>query len=271
MNHRRLGRTGLQVSEIGLGTSHNFMHMASSDPARCVEIVRECLACGINFFDTAPIYGESERVLGEALAGSRDRIILATKVWESSASAARASIERSFKRLRTDIIDLLQIHNMAGWREVTPAMQAFQREGGIRYLGVTDRRPENFPELIEAMKTGAYDAIQIPCYLGEVRCRAEVLPLAREMDLGVIVMRPFSHLKCGLLGPGGSIARMPELKAHHDGTPGQALLKYLLADESVSSIIPATGRVGRMSENAAASGGDALPEEIRARLEALVS
>ena len=138
-------------------------------------------------------------------------------------------------------------------------------------MGVTDRRPENFPELIEAMKTGAFDAIQIPYYLGEVRCREEVLPLAREMDLGVIVMRPFSHLKCGLLGPGGSIARMPELKAHHDGTPGQALLKYLLADESVSSIIPATGRVGRMSENAAASGGDALPEEIRARLEALVS
>ena len=71
MNHRRLGRTGLQVSEIGLGTSHNFMHMASSDPARCVEIVRECLSCGINFFDTAPIYGESERVLGEALTGSQ--------------------------------------------------------------------------------------------------------------------------------------------------------------------------------------------------------
>ena len=271
MNHRRFGRTGLQVSEIGLGTSHNFMHLAKSDPARCVEIVQECLACGINFFDTAPIYGESERVLGEALAGSRDKIVLATKVWESSASAARASIERSFKRLRTEVIDLLQIHNMAGWREVTPAMQAFQREGRIRYLGVTDRRPENFPELIEAMKTGAYDAIQIPYYLGEVRCREEVLPLAREMDLGVIVMRPFSHLKCGLLGPGGSIACMPELKAHHDGTPGQALLKYLLADESVSSIIPATGRVGRMSENAAASGGDALPEEIRARLEALVS
>ena len=165
-------------------------------------------------------------------------------MWESSASAARASIERSFKRLRTDVIDLLQIHNMAGWREVTPTMQAFQREGRIRYLGVTDRRPENFPELIEAMKTGAFDAIQIPYYLGEVRCREEVLPLAREMDLGVIVMRPFSHLKCGLLGPGGSIARMPELKAHHAGTPGQALLKYLLADESVSSIIPATGRDG---------------------------
>ena len=135
MNHRRLGRTGLQVSEIGLGTSHNFMHLASNDPARCVEIVRECLSCGINFFDTAPIYGESERVLGEALAGSRDRIVLATKVWESSASAARASIERSFKRLRTDVIDLLQIHNMAGWREVTPVMQAFQKEGRIRLSG----------------------------------------------------------------------------------------------------------------------------------------
>ena len=159
--------------------------------------------------------------------------MLATKVWESSATAARASIERSFRRLRTDVIDLLQIHNMAGWREVTPVMQAYQREGRIRHLGVTDRRPENFPELIEAMKTGAYDAIQIPYYLGEVQCREEVLPLAQEMDLGVIVMRPFSHLKSGLLGPGGSIARMEELKAHHPGTPGQS------APE-----IPAGGREG---------------------------
>ena len=209
-------------------------------------------------------------MLGEALEGSRERIVLATKVWESSATAARASIERSFRRLRTDVIDLLQIHNMAGWREVTPAMQAFQREGRIRHLGVTDRRPENFPELIEAMKTGAYDAIQIPYYLGEVQCREEVLPLAREMDLGVIVMRPFSHLRGGLVDPKGPIARMEALKAHHSGTPGQALLKYLLADERVSSVIPATGRAGRMSENAAASGGGALPPEICARLEALV-
>ena len=271
MNYRRLGRTELQVSEIGLGTSHNFMHMASNDPARCDEIVRECLSCGINFFDTAPIYGESERVLGEALAGSREKIVLATKVWESSATAARASIERSFRRLRTDVIDLLQIHNMASWREVTPVMQEYQREGRIRHLGITDRRPGNYPELIEAMKTGAYDAIQIPYYLGEVACREEVLPLAQEMDLGVIVMRPFSHLKSGLLGPGGSIARMPELNAHHVGTPGQALLKYLLSDERVSSVIPATGRAGRMSENAAASGGGSLPPDVCARLEALVS
>ena len=270
MNYRILGRTGLKVSEIGLGTSHNFMHMASSDPAKCVEIVHECLECGVNFFDTAPIYGESERVLGEALEGAREKIVLATKVWESSASAARASIERSFRRLRTDVIDLMQIHNMAGWREVTPAMQAFQREGRIRYLGITDRRPGNYPKLIEAMKTGAYDAIQVPCYLGEVQCREEVLPLAHRMDLGVIVMRPFSHLRAGLLGPEGSISRMEELKAHGISTPGQALLKYLLADERVSSVIPATGRAGRMRENAAASGGGALPPEFRARLEALV-
>ena len=271
MNYRRLGRSGLKVSEIGLGTSHNFMHMASGDPARCVEIVRECLDCGINFFDTAPIYGESERVLGEALAGSREKIVLATKVWESSASAARVSIERSFKRLRADVIDLLQIHNMAGWREVTPVMQAYQREGRIRHLGVTDRRPGNFSELIEAMKTGIYDAIQIPYYLGEVQCREEVLPLAREMDLGVIVMRPFSHLRGGLLDRNGPVAQMPELKDHGAETPGQALLKYLLADERVSSVIPATGRVGRMRENAAASSGGALSPETCARLEELVS
>ncbi len=269
MNYRRLGRTNLQVSEIGLGTSHNFKNAAGNNPTRCFEIVQECLECGINFFDTAPIYGESEKVLGEALAGRREEVVLATKVWESNATAARKSIERSLGRLGTEVIDLLQIHNMSAWREVTPVIHAFQREGRIRYVGITDRRPENFPELIEAMKTGIYDVVQIPYYLGETRCREKVLPLAREMDLGVIVMRPFSHLQRSLLNSEGPIARMPELDAHSVKTPGQALLKYLLADEGVSCVIPATGRTGRMRENAAASLGGILPREIRARLEAL--
>lgn len=293
MEYRPLGRTGLRVSEIGLGTSHNFREAAKSNKNLCISIVHEALSRDINFIDTAPIYGESEAVLGEALEGKRDQVVLATKVWQTDGASARASIEQSLIHLRTDVIDLLQIHNMAGWRDITPTLQELQREGRIRFLGITERQPKNYDELMEAMRTGIFDTVQIPYFLGETTCRAKVLPLAKEMNLGVIVMRPFSRLMSGkglLLEKGSSATSRPEssnagttqllgagaedalgyLKDFGCGTPGQGLLKYLLADKAVSAIIPATSRVERIAENAAASDGAPLPPEACARLERLL-
>ncbi len=293
MEYRTLGRTGLRVSEIGLGTSHSFRAAAASNENLCIAIVNEALASDINFIDTAPVYGDSERVLGKALEGKRGQVVLATKVMQTDAASARASVERSLAHLRTDVIDLLQIHNMTGWREITPTLQELQREGHVRFLGITDRRPENYAEVMEAMRTGIFDTIQIPCYLGETSCRAEVLPLAGEMNLGVIVMRPFSRLmsRIGLLqGKDSSASPLAEsssagggqllgagakealgyLKDYGCGTPGQGLLKYLLADKAVSTIIPATAKVERIAENTAASDGHLLPPEACARLERLL-
>ena len=292
MEYRTLGRTGLRVSEIGLGT-HSFREAATSSEDLCVAIVNEALARDINFIDTAPRYGDSERVLGKALEGKRGQVVLATKVWQTDAASARASVERSLTHLRTDVIDLLQIHNMAGWREVTPTLQELQREGHVRFLGITDGRPENSAEVMEAMRTGIFDTIQIPYYLGETTCRTKVLPLAEEMNLGVIVMRPFSRLmsRAGLLqGEGSSATPSTEsssagttqllgagaeealeyLKDYGCGTPGQGLLKYLLADKAVSTIIPATAKVERIAENTAAADGHPLPPEACARLEKLL-
>jgi aryl-alcohol dehydrogenase-like predicted oxidoreductase len=285
MEYRILGRTGLRVSEIGLGTSHNFRNAAATNESLCIAIVHEALAKGINFIDTASVYGESERVLGKALEGKRGQVVLATKVWQTDAYSARASVEQSLNHLRTDVIDLLQIHNMAGWREITPTLQEFQREGRVRFLGITERQPDNYGEVMEAMHTGIFDTIQIPYFLGETTCRAKVLPLAGEMNLGVIVMRPFSRLmsRSGLLRGGDSLNTGTEqllgsgaeealefMKDYGCGTPGQGLLKYLLADKAVSSIIPATAKVERIAENTAASGGNPLPPEACARLEKLL-
>jgi aryl-alcohol dehydrogenase-like predicted oxidoreductase len=285
MEYRTLGSTGLRVSEIGVGTSLSFRAAAASDEDLCISIIHEALAQNINFIDTAPVYGESERVLGKALEGRRGEVVLATKVWQTDGASARSSVERSLKLLRTDVIDLLQIHNMAGWREITPTLQKLKEEGLVRHIGITDRQPENYGEVVEAMRTGAYETIQIPYFLGETSCRAEVLPLAREMNMGVIVMRPFSQLMSResllrgveassggrqLLGAGADEA-LSFLIDHGCETPGQGLLKHLLADPAVSSIIPATSKTDRIAENAAASDGNPLPPEVCERLESLVA
>ena len=292
MEYRILGRTGLSVSEISLGTSQTFRVAAKEGEGRCVRIVHEVIEWGINFFDTAPSYWESECVLGRALEGRRDKAVIATKVNADGAEAARESIERSFDNLRTDVIDLLQIHSMKSWREVTPVIQEYQRQGRIRFIGLTESNPENYPKVLEAMRTGIYDTVQILYSLAERTCCEELLPLAREMNIGVIALRVILNLLAERIPlhpdmavnsgqkPKKKGVRERLLEARDQGkysflekygveTLGQALLKYVLSHSAVSTIIVATGKVERIAENAAVSGGHALPPEARARLEEL--
>ncbi len=271
MEYRTLGRTGLRVSEIGMGTWSTFDVSGRSADAHCARIADEALNHGINFFDSAPMYGEAERVLGLALEKKRGETLIATKVLEHDERSARESIERSFELLRTDVIDLFQIHNLASWRMAASVLKEFQAEGRIRYIGVTEYNVGKYPEMLEAMRTGDFDAIQIPYHLGERTCRGEILPLAQEMNLGVIVMTPIAPLfnRNLLLGP-LSRADLSFLESYGVRTPGQALLKYLLADPAVSTLIPATSKVERVAENAAVSDGEPLPPEVCQRLERLI-
>lgn len=294
MEYRTLGSTGLRLSEIGMGTSQTFRVAARNDEGQCFRVVHEALDRGINFFDTSPSYWESERVLGKALAGRRGEALIATKVRAENETAARASIERSFKHLRTDVIDLLQIHSMLGWREVTPVIQEYQRQGRVRFIGLTEDKPENFGEMLKAMRTGDYDSIQILYSVADRRCREEVLPLVRQMNIGVLVVRSILNLladkvaraspahPAAPLTPEGERARENFRHAREQGeftalerfgiqTPGQALLKYVLNHPAVSSVLVATAKVERIAENVAASDGRRLDPEVCAWLENLVS
>lgn len=293
MEYRILGRTGLRVSEIGLGTSQTFRLAAKEDESRCVRIVNEALDRGINFFDTAPSYWDAERVLGRALEGRRHEALVATKVRAQDAASARASIERSFENLRADVIDLLQIHSMVGWREVTPVIQEYQRRGRVRFIGLTESNPGNYAEMIEAMRTGAYDSIQILYSLAERSCLEEMLPLAQKMNIGVIALRVILNLLADRIPrdpnapkadrkPSGGEARARLVEGLERGrpahlepygvkTPGQALLKYVLGHPAVSTIIVATGKVERITENAAASNGKNLSPPARAWMESLIA
>jgi len=289
MQYRPLGRTGLHVSEISLGTSQTFRLASKEDADRCTRIVHAALDHGINFFDTAPSYWDAENALGRALEGRRNEALIATKVNAKDAASARQSIERSFERLRTDVIDLLQIHSMINWQEVTTVIQEYQRQGRVRYIGLTESTPEGYPEVIKAMRTGVYDSIQILYSAADRRCCAEMLPLAEEKNIGVVALRTILYLLATRIPtnpaevgkatpdtPGQTKIReviergeFAALEKYGVKTPGQALLKYVLGHPAVSTIIVATGKVERIAENAAASDGRPLPEEARTWLENL--
>jgi aryl-alcohol dehydrogenase-like predicted oxidoreductase len=269
MQYRTLGRTGLQVSAVSMGTWKSFDVRGRREIEQVLELVTEALGCGVNLFDTAPMYGEAEAVLGQALRGRREGVIIATKVLAHDRRSARASIEESLRKLEVDVIDLLQIHNLAAWQDVTPVLEEYQAKGHVRFLGVTDYRTNMFPELMRAMRTGVFDAIQIPYNIGDRIAEREVLPLARELNLGVLVMTP--------LCPIFDRNRLLRVIQRHDlkflqpygvTTPGQALLKYLLAKAREVILLPATSRIERVRENAAAAEDPCLPDEAVRQLEA---
>ena len=259
MEFRKLGN--LQVSAIGMGTYSTFDVTSESDIAVRHEIVKKCESNQINIIDSSPFYGNAEKVVGITTTGKRDKFYLATKVRTEGKEAGEASIERSFRLFNTDYIDLFQVHSMMDWRTQLPALERLKDQGRIGMIGLTAMVDEAYPEIMELMKAGRTEAVQIPYNVIDRGCEAELLPLAEELGIGILVMEP---LKKGRY--------IKELRSQPDLTPlaefgiqtwAQALLAWVLADSRVSSAIPATSRPERIEENALPASLEPLPQELR--------
>ena len=249
MEHRTLGKTGLQVPVVGLGTWRTFDVLGQATQNNARTVVDAALAAGANFFDTSPMYGEAERVLSEALRGRRDRAIIATKIWASSAREGRAQAERALK-LFDNYIDLYQIHNLVLWQEHLKMLEQLLDAGRVRAIGATHYSSSYFGELRQVMQTGRITAIQIPYNPWEREVEREILPLAAGLGLGVVVMRPFAE--GSLMHRRPSPAELAPLKPFGVTTWAQALIKWILSDARCHVTIPATSRPERVTENAAA-------------------
>ena len=197
MEYTVFGKTGLKVSKLGLGGAPLAGDFGTTDEREVQRMIHEAIDAGINFIDTAPLYGkgESERRLGQALAGRRDRVVLATKAVRSdrmySYEATIRSVEESLRRLRTECIDILQLHDVETQSfdqivgEAIPALERLRQDGKIRFLGVTTRK---LPLLMKYMETDKFDSIQFYTryMLLDHTAKDETIPLAKEMNMGVV-------------------------------------------------------------------------------------
>jgi aryl-alcohol dehydrogenase-like predicted oxidoreductase len=248
MEKRTLGKTGLQVPVIGMGTWQTFDVRGDEAEHNARLIVDAAFQADANFFDSSPMYGEAERVLGTTLAGRRDQAMVATKVWASTAQEGREQIEAAMGFFGGRV-ELYQIHNLLAWRDHLPILEALRDEGRITAIGATHYSQSAFDELNRAMQTGRISAIQIPYNPDEREVEETILPLAADLNIGVVVMRP--------LGGGGLVRKSPSeadlepLKAFGVTTWAQALLKWAMSDPRCHVAIPATSKVSRMTENAA--------------------
>jgi aryl-alcohol dehydrogenase-like predicted oxidoreductase len=249
MERRTLGQSGLTVPAIGMGTWRTFDVRDAAAEQQRRAVVDAALAAGANFFDSSPMYGAAERVLGAALRGRRSAALVATKVWAETPAEGRTQVERALGFFE-GAIDLYQVHNLLLWREHLALLERLREEGRIRAIGATHYRASAFDELRQVIETGRITAIQIPYNPLERDVERMILPLAADRGLGVVVMRPFGE--GGLLRRPPPAAELAPLRPFGVMTWAQALLKWILSDPRCHVAIPATSHPERMAENAAA-------------------
>lgn len=264
MERRAFGRTGLTVPAIGMGTWKSF-DVAADDP-RPRALIDAAVAAGTTLFDTSPMYGKAERTLAAAVDGRRDSLTIADKVWTPSPREAREQIDQALSWYGGSI-DVYQIHNLVAWREHLPTLEALRERGAVRVIGATHYQHGALPELLTVMRTGRIGMIQIPYNAADRLVEREVLPLAAELGLGVLVMQPLGSGALLRRDPGpGALEPLARFGVH---SWAQVLLKWILSDPRVHCAIPATHRPGRATENAGAGTPPWFDDETRDRVSQL--
>jgi aryl-alcohol dehydrogenase-like predicted oxidoreductase len=265
MERRPLGKTGLVCGVIGLGTWRTFDVPLSSHAEMEMRqaIVDTAIEADVDLFDSSPMYGKAEAVLGRTLQGKRDRVLVATKVWAPSVSQGRQQIDQAL-RYFDGSVDLYQVHNLVSWREYLPLLSELQAENSIRAVGVTHYAHSAFPALAAIMESEEIGTVQVPYSAVDREVERRILPLAEEREIGVIVMSP--------LGTGRLTREAPpadELKPFQGfgvTTWAQVLLKWVVSDTRVTVTIPATSKVERARENALAGNPPFFGPEERERV-----
>jgi aryl-alcohol dehydrogenase-like predicted oxidoreductase len=248
---------------VGLGTYRTF----EGDVARAREVVDAALAAGVTTFDSSPMYGSAEASLGAALAGRREGTVVATKIWTPSPDEARSQYEE--QRGFFGRVEVEQVHNLVAWEEHLPWLEAEKAAGRIDRIGVTHWSAGSFGELEHALRSERFDTVQLPLNLHEREAERRLLPLAVELGLAVIVMRPFGGTGAPLLRSTPRPDELDPLRAFGIETWAQALLKWALSDARVDLVIPATSRPERVAENAGAGSPPWFGPEERAYVERL--
>ena len=267
---RPIPSSGEKIPAIGIGTARRYdVEGSSEEMAVLKEVLAAFAVMGGQVVDTAPSYGRAEIVVGELVnaIGNRDDLFLATKVRAEGREAGIEQMEESFRRLHTDRIDLMQVHNLADVETQLATLREWKAAGRIRYLGITTSFDRQYEDFERVMREQEMDFIQVNYSLGDRGAGERILPLAADRGMAVLVNLPYAR---GRLFQKVGDRPLPEWAAEFDCESwGQFFLKFVLSEPAVTCAIPGTAKMTYLEDNLGAARGRLPDPELRQRMIAL--
>lgn len=263
---RRIPKSGEAIPVVGLGTALSFGR-APDDAAFAARktAIEALLAGGGSVIDTSPTYANAEAIVGCALAelGMRDRAFIATKISITGESAGIQQHQGSLEDLQTGSVELLQVHNLRDLETHLKTIRRLKDEGRVRYVGVTHFRPSAYDRLAEVLRAEPLDFVQLGYSIAMRDAERELLPLARDRGVAVLVNVPFGRGRLFGRVNGKSVPDWARNEFQADSW-AQFFLKYILADEAITTVIPGAILVEHVRDNLGAGYGP-LPSPAHRR------
>lgn len=261
ISKRPIHSTGEKIPVVGLGTWQTFdVSDSASETEPLKEVLKTLLSKGGSVVDSSPMYGRSEGVVGDLSTELKvnDKLFIATKVWTNGRDNGIRQMNESFRLMKRDKIELMQIHNLADWQTHIKTLRSWKEEGKIKYLGLTHYTDSAHDRLASIMETEKVDFIQINFNMLERNAEKELLPLALEKNVSVLINQPFQS---GSLFQRVRGKQIPAWAKEFDcNSWGQFFLKYILSNPAVTCVIPGTSKPHHMLDNLGAGIGR-LPTE----------
>lgn len=262
---RAIPHGGEMLPVIGLGTTIVFdIGDDAAERKSCTEVVETLAAGGGKLIDTAPSYGTAEAVVGDivAVTGLRSRLFLATKLEGYDRRSGPGDLKASLQRLRSKNVDLMQLHNVNDPKQDLAMLREWKAQGFCRYYGITTSFRGAFSAVEAVLRREKPDFLQVNYSLGDREAEKRLLPAAAEVGAAVLTDLPFGRNRLFRAVRGKSV---PDWAKDFAGTSWAAFfLKYLIADPTVTAVIPGTGNPAHMAENLEAGRGR-LPDAAERR------
>lgn len=267
MSTRPIPRTREPLPVVGVGTWQTFdVDPKAPERAELKEVLKLLARNGGSVIDSSPMYGAAERVAGDLTAelGLRDKLFFATKVWTQGREAGVRQMEQSLRLMRTDRIDLMQVHNLLDVETHVKTLQEWKEAGRVRYVGITHYHSGAYRDLERLVRTKRFDFVQVNFSMGEREAESRLLPLCAEHATAVIINRPFAG--AGLFQRVKGRPLPPWASEFDCASWGAFFLKWILGVPSVTCVIPGTRRVAHLEDNVRAGFGRLPDAAMRKRM-----
>ena len=269
MMKKPIPSSGEMIPVIGLGTNRYGVDASAEARQPLRAALRRFAELGGTVIDTAPMYRTSESVLGDLIAdlGIRDELFIATKTdREGGTSETDAQMRSSLGRLRTKTFDLMQVHNLRGWREALAVMRDWKDEGRIRYIGITTSRASQYEEFEKVMRAEDLDFVQLNYSVEQRDSAGRLMPLAADRGMAVMINRAFGG---GRIFNAVGAQPVPGWAREFDCSSwAQLLLKYALSHPAATVAIPGMTKVRHVEDNMLAGHGRLPDAAEREKIEA---